>query len=160
MTLEEEQAERIRSTLARCNATVPKTGRLVAEVPADGLVSLLLLLKADGFEHLAMISCVDWLQEGELELVYHVSSQEKKIHAMAKTRIGREAPRFLSVRTLFPHAQTYERELHEMFGIAFDGNPRLIPLLLDHWQGPPPMRKDFDLRRYAKETFGVEEKDV
>jgi len=156
--VEEDQKRRLVAGLRECRVAIPKPGRLVAEVPRDGLVSLLLLLKADGFEHLSMISCVDWIEEGELELVYHLWSQEKKVHVMAKTRIGREAPRFLSIIPIFRHAQTYERELHEMFGIVFDGNPRLVPLLLDHWRGPPPMRKDFDLRRYAKETFGVEER--
>ena len=105
-----------------------------------------------------MISCVDWMGEGELELVYHLWSYEKRIHAMVKTRIARESPRFLSIIPLFQHAQTYEREIHEMFGVHFEGNPRLTPLLLDHWQDMPPMRKDFDLRLYAKEHFGVEER--
>ncbi len=155
---EEDLKRRLLARLRECRATIPKHGRLVAEVPRDGLLSLLLLLKAEGFEHLSLISGVDWVEEGELELVYHLWSYEKRIHMMAKTRIGREAPGFLSIIPLFRHAQTYERELHEMFGIDFDGNPRQVPLLLDHWQGPPPMRKDFDLRRHAKETFGVEER--
>lgn len=158
--VEEDQKRRIVAALGECRVTIPKQRRLVAEVPRDSLMSLLLLLKADGFEHLSMISCVDWIDAGELELVYHLWSYEKKIHVMAKTRIGREAPRFLSIIPIFRHAQTYEREIHEMFGIEFEGNPRQVPFLLEHWQGIPPMRKDFDLRRHAKETFGVEEKAV
>jgi len=155
---EEDLKQRIADRMPQCGVTVPKPGRLIATVPRDGLLSLLHLLKTDGFEHLSLISCVDWIDEGELELVYHLWSQEKKVHAMAKTRVDRASPRMLSVILLFRHAQTYERELHEMFGIDFDGNPRQVPLLLDHWQGIPPMRKEFDLRRHARETFGVEER--
>jgi len=155
---EEEIKHNIEASVEGCRVTIPRKGRLIAEAMKDALSSVLLLLKADGFEHLSMISCVDWIDEGELELVYHLWSYHKRIHAMVKTRIGRDSPRFLSVIPIFRHAQTYERELHEMFGIHFEGNPRLIPFLLDHWEGPPPMRRDFDLRGYAKEAFGVEER--
>jgi NADH-quinone oxidoreductase subunit C len=55
---------------------------------------------------------------------------------------------------VFRHAQTYEREIHEMYGVFFEGNARLTPLFLEHWRGPPPMRRDFDTRKYVEETFG------
>ena len=155
---EEDQKKRIEAGLERCRAIVPKKGRIVATIPRDGLSSALLLLKSEGFVHLSMISCVDWIEEGELELVYHLWSYQEKIHAMVKARIGRDQPYFVSITPIFPNAQTYERELHEMFGIHFHGNSRLIPLLLDHWQTTPPMRKDFELRQYARETFDVEER--
>ena len=156
--LEEEQKKKIEASLEGCQVTIPRAGRLVAATSKEALSSLLLLLKMDGFEHLSMISCVDWIDDGKLELVYHLWSYEKKVHAMVKTRIGRVSPRFLSIIPIFQHAQTYEREIHEMFGVHFKGNPRLIPFLLDHWEGMPPMRKDFDLRKYAREKFGVEER--
>ena len=150
---EEEYTKQIEAGLEGCRVVVPRKGRIIATIPRDGLASALLLLKAEGFEHLSMISCVDWIEEGELELVYHLWSYKEKTHAMVKTRIGRDKPYFLSIIPIFPHSQTYERELHEMFGIHFQGNPRLIPLLLDHWRATPPMRKDFELRQYAKRDF-------
>ena len=156
--IEEEQKKKIEASLEGCQVTIPRGGRMIATTSKEAFSSLLLLLKGDGFEHLSLISCVDWIDEGELELSYHLWSYEKKIHAMVKTRIGRDAPHLLSIIPIFRHAQTYEREIHEMFGVHFEGNPRLTPFLLDHWEGMPPMRKDFDLRNYAKETFGVEER--
>lgn len=155
---EQDQNRRIEAALLDCCVVVPRKGRMVVTTPRDSLSSALLLLKSEGFEHLSMISCVDWIEEGELELVYHLWSYQEKIHAMVKTRIGRKQPNFLSVIPIFPNAQTYERELHEMFGIHFQGNPRLIPLLLDHWRASPPMRKDFDLRRYVEENFDIGER--
>ena len=77
---------------------------------------------------------------------------------MLKTRLPREDARIVTASPVFRHAQTYEREIHEMYGVHFEGNPRLTPFLLDHWQGPPPMRRDFDTRGYVKETFEVEER--
>ena len=156
--IEEEQRQKITASVEGCRVTVPKQGRLLVATSKDAVFSVLVLLKADGFDHLALISCVDWMDEGELELSYHLWSYGKRIHTIVTARIARESPHFLSLIPLFPNAQTYEREIHEMFGVRFKGHPRLTPLLLDHWQGPPPMRKDFDLREYARETFGVQER--
>ena len=44
---EEDQKRRIVAALRECRASIPKQRRLVAEVPRDSLMSLLLLLKAD-----------------------------------------------------------------------------------------------------------------
>ena len=135
-----------------------KNGRLVVTVPKVGAISALISLKARGFEHLSAISCTDWLEEGEFELVYHLWSYADKIHVMLKTRLPRAEPQTVTAMPVFQHAQTYEREIHEMYGVHFEGNPRLVPFLLDNWQGPPPMKRDFDTRRYVKESFGVEER--
>jgi len=139
-------------------ATVPRAGRLVVTAPKAAAVSALILLKAHGFEHLSAISCTDWLEDGEFELVYHLWSYTDRIHVMLKARLPRADPRTVTAMPVFPHAQTYEREIHEMYGLHFEGNPRLTPFLLDHWQGPPPMRRDFDTRGYVKEKFEVEER--
>jgi NADH:ubiquinone oxidoreductase subunit C len=45
----------------------------------------------------------------------------------------------------------HEREVWELFGISFQGNTMLKPLLLEGWRGPYPFRKDFDWRKYAQE---------
>ena len=151
---EENLKKAIERDLEGATATVQNKGRLVAAVPKAGAVSALILLKAHGFEHLSAISCTDWLEQGEFELVYHLWSYTDKIHVMLKTRLPREAPRTVTASPVFRHAQTYEREIHEMYGVHFEGNPRLTPFLLDHWHGPPPMRRDFDTRKYVQDAFG------
>ena len=155
---EEELKKAIERGVEGAAATVQRKGRLVATAPTAGAVSALILLKARGFEHLSAISCTDWLEQGQFELVYHLWSYSDKIHVMLKTRLPRANPQTVTSSPVFRHAQTYEREIHEMYGVHFEGNPRLTPLLLDHWQGPPPMRRDFDTRGYVRETFGVEER--
>jgi len=139
-------------------ATAQKKGRLIAAVPRAGAISALILLKARGFEHLCAICCTDWIEQGQFELVYHLWSYSDRIHVMLKTRLPRDDPQMVTASDVFRHAQTYEREICEMYGVHFEGNPRLTPFLLDHWQGPPPMRRDFDMRGYVKEKFGVEER--
>lgn len=127
--------------------------RIIVSLPKGSLFSLIAFMKEEGFCHLSFITCVDWVKEGEFELIYHLASYEDGIHAMIKTRIDRTDPTYLSVVPLFEHAQTYEREIHEMFGVEFVGNNRLTPFLLVNWQEIPPMRKDFDTKEYAERTF-------
>jgi len=136
--------------------------RLAAIAPKDAVLSILSFLKNKGYDHLALISCVDWIEEGELELVYVVSSYlqknnectgNEKLHIILKTRIPREKPESKTVISVFENAEPYERELHELFGINFEGNEKLTPLFLERDYKIPPFRKDFDTREYVKETF-------
>jgi len=151
---EEEVKKAIETGIDGATAAVQRKGRLVATVPNSSAVSALIFLKARGFEHLSAISCTDWLEEGELELAYHLWSYRDRVHVILKARLPREDPRAVTAAPVFRHAQTYEREIHEMYGVVFEGNARLTPFLLDHWQGPPPMRRDFDTRQYVEDTFG------
>ena len=134
-------------------AMIQKAGRLVVTLPKAEAISALILLKSHGFEHLSAMSCTDWIEEDQFELVYHLWSYEDKIHVILKTRLPRANPQTVTATPVFRHAQTYEREIHEMYGVQFEGNDRLTPFLLDHWQGPPPMRRDFDMRQYVQDTF-------
>jgi len=136
-----------------CLVTVPREKRVIVNLPKDSLFSLIAFMKEQGFQHLSFITCVDWIEEGEFELVYHLASYEDGIHAIVKTRIDRADPVYLSIIPLFEHAQTYEREIHEMFGVEFTGNDRLTPFLLANWQEIPPMRKDFDTQEYSERMF-------
>jgi len=151
---EEELKKAVERGIEAATGRVQKKGRLVVTVPKAAAVSALILLKARGCEHLSAISCTDWIEEGQFELVYHLWSYRDKIHVMLKTRLPRANPHTVTAMPVFRHAQTYEREIHEMYGVHFEGNPRLIPFLLDHWQGPPPMRREFDTRQYVQDTFG------
>ena len=155
---EQDIKEALEQGIDGAAAQVQKPGRLVVALPHAAAVSGLILAKARGFDHLCAISCTDWLEEDQFELVYHLWSYADRIHVMLKTRLPRANPQTVTARAVFGHAQTYEREIHEMYGVHFQGNPRLTPLLLEHWQGPPPMRRDFDTRGYVKDTFAVEER--
>lgn len=118
------------------------------------VVSLLALFKTSGFEHLSNILAVDWIEEGEFELVYNLFSYSQRLHVTLKIRIDREAPRAPTILDLWPQAQVYEREIHEFFGILFEGNPNLEPFFLHNWQDMPPLRKDFDTEEYSKKAYG------
>jgi len=142
---------------------IPGDTRMIISTAKESIVSLLSYLKNDGYEHLAMISCSDWIDAGKLELVYIVSAymaddtqyQEKETkNIIIKTMISRDRAKFVTITNLFSGAEPYERELHEMFGIVFEGHPRLTPLMLEREYKIPPFRKDFDTMAYVDDTFG------
>ncbi len=122
--------------------------------------TILRYLKDNGYDHLALVSCVDWINEGEFGLIYILTSYADNNEAYKetgdvylKTRISRRKPETESVIENFENAEPYEREIHELFGVDFIGHPRLIPLFLDRNYEVPPFRKNFDTRKYVKDFF-------
>jgi NADH-quinone oxidoreductase subunit C len=129
-----------------------KQPRIITAIP-DNAADVLRSLKDEGYNHLALISCVDWIDKQKLELVYVLSSYFENDHIVLKTNIPRQQPHFRTVINIFENAEPYEREIHELFGITFEGHPRQIPLFLEREYEIPPFRKDFDTRKYVKEFF-------
>lgn len=128
--------------------------RLDFNVNKETIPSILFYLKDEmGFIHLSHISCVDWLEEGELEVVFIVWSPTDKIKVFVKTRIDRNNPVLDNIDMIWRQANTYERELKEMFGVQFNGLVAPEEFILEDWQGPPPFRRDFDTAAYAEKTF-------
>ena len=128
--------------------------RLRVDVAADALPALLELLRGRAsYVHLSAITCVDWLPEGEFELVYHVWSYEMQSLVSAHTRIPREPGVYISVYDIYMPAAFFERDIHEMFGVYFEGSPDMSKFILTEWDGPPPMRKDFDSEAWVNEHF-------
>lgn len=128
----------------------------------ESVLSLLSYLKDHNYDHLALISCVDRIDEGELELVYLLNSylredeeygEREKESIIMKTRIPRDNPQIGTSIHVFDNAEPYERELHEMFGISFDGHPRQTPFFLEKEYEIPPFRKDFDTREYVEKEI-------
>ena len=116
--------------------------------------AILFYLKDEmGYKHLSHITCVDWLEENEFELIFIVWSPEDKIKVFVRTRIDRENPVMDNIDMIWRQANTYERELREMYGIQFTGLVAPDEFILEDWDGPPPMRRDFDTEEYAKDTF-------
>lgn len=59
------------------------------------------------------------------------------------TSLPRENPHIPTLTDVIPGADFYEREVHEMLGVAFDGYADPDPLVLpDDWDSPPPLRKE------------------
>ena len=58
------------------------------------------------------------------------------------TTNAKEGENIESIYDVYPIAEIYEREIHDFFGVEFEGNPRLHQeLFLDKWKGEPPLKK-------------------
>jgi NADH-quinone oxidoreductase subunit C len=126
---------------------------VVMEVNKEELVSNLNYMKSKGYSHLATISCVDWIEENKFELVYHLFSYQDKISLSVKTKIDRDKSCFVTIKNLWPVAKYYERDIHDFFGIEFEGNDNMEELILENWNDIPPMRKDFKTREFVEDNF-------
>ncbi len=128
----------------------------IVEIDKDDVLPVLSHLKDnENFKHLALLSCVDWLEDNKFQLSYILWNYKDKKQLLVKLYIDRENPDFITVHHLWPHALHYEREIHEMYGVNFEGNPRQDEeMILEDWDGMPPMRRDFDTLKYATEHYG------
>jgi NADH-quinone oxidoreductase subunit C len=152
----------LESVFKEVHLNFPEKDRLIINVKKDQAMSILKFLKEKGYEHLALVSCIDWIEEKEFELVYVLSSylqndseytEKEKANIILKTIVPRDNPRFFTTIPIFQNSEPYEREIHELYGIHFEGHPRQIPLFLERDYKIPPFRKDFDTRQYVKQVF-------
>lgn len=128
--------------------------RTRVDVEPDALPALLELLKGrSGFVHLSAISCVDWPEDGQFELVYHLWSYELQLLVSVHTRIARDPGVYVSVYDIYHPAGFFERDIHEMYGVFFEGAPDMEKFILTEWDGPPPMRKEFDSEAWVNDHF-------
>jgi len=123
--------------------------------PKEYIVMLITHLRdTEGYKHLVLLTAVDWIEKNQFQLSYILNNPTKKIDVMVKTFVDRENPVMETIHHLWGQAATYQRELHEMFGIDFPGSPKVDkPFILEGWEDIPPYRRDFDTKKYAEETY-------
>ena len=126
-----------------------------ATVAAKNLRAALTYLRdSEGFSHMVLLTAVDWLEEGRFQLTYLLNNRALACDIGIRVMLTRDKPVMETIHDLWPTAETYQRELKEMFGIDFPGSPRVDDeFILEGWVGPPPYRRDFDTRRVAEENF-------
>ncbi len=146
--------EKIKSIFENASIKDHDGNRLDLHVDTNVIPQILTYLKVNmGYIHLSHISCVDWLEDGEFEIIYILWSPIDKLKVFVRTRINRDKPVLPNIDMIWRQANTYERELREMFGVEVEGLDAADEFLLEDWQGMPPMRRDFNTEEYAEETF-------
>jgi NADH-quinone oxidoreductase subunit C len=95
------------------------------------------------FTFLAELTAVDfWPKEPRYEVVYVLVSMANRLRLRMKVRLTADDPHVATVSDVWPAANWLEREVWDLFGIAFDGHPDPRRLLMpEDWQGFP-LRKD------------------
>jgi NADH-quinone oxidoreductase subunit C len=154
-----EMARQLQSHFPKSSVSPRFHNQLEVITDAQQVPAVLATMREIGFEHLSNVTCVDWLAYNRFDVTYNVWSYRYKLHAVVKAHLDREPhggePEIPTALHVWPQAQAYEREIHEMFGIVFVGNPDLSPLFLHNWKDIPPLRKDFDTVEYAKQAYGL-----
>ena len=99
------------------------------------------------FAFLADLTAVDfWPREPRFEVVYILASLEHRLRARVKVRLQAADAHLPTASAIWPAANWLEREVWDLFGIAFDGHPDPRRLLMpEDWDGYP-LRKDYPVQ--------------
>ena len=151
---EENLLRKLTESFADINGEVKRERRIEVRVETDRLRGVLIYAKEQlHFKHFSHMSCVDWIEEKEFELVYILWSERDKTQLLIKTRTDRDDPLIPNIDYIWRQANTYEREIREMYGVVFNGLVGEQDFILEDWDEMPPMRRDFDTAEFVKDAF-------
>jgi NADH-quinone oxidoreductase subunit C/D len=93
--------------------------------------------------------------QSDFSIVYHLLSFDRNADVRIKVPLKDEYPCLATITDLWPAANWYERETWDMFGVTFEGHPRLRRILLPPtWQGHP-LRKEYPARATEMGPFSL-----
>jgi NADH-quinone oxidoreductase subunit C len=143
--------------------TKDAVGEITLTVERDSIVAVLKALRdTPGLEYqqLMEMAGVDYPDRPErFEVVYHLLSLTKNRRIRVKVSTDEATP-VPSVTGLWPVAGWLEREVYDMYGVAFAGNPDLRRILTDYGFEGYPQRKDFPLTGHVEMRYSEAEKRV
>lgn len=112
------------------------------------------------YQQLMEIAGVDYPQRPErFEVNYHLLSLTRNRRIRVKVLTGEHTP-VPTVTTLWPVAGWLEREVFDLYGVTFAGNPDLRRILTDYGFEGHPLRKDFPLTGFVEMRYSETEKRV
>ena len=136
---------------------------LTVKARSADIVAVLRFLRDDPrclFWNIVDIAAVDWpSRERRFDVVYHLLSPKHN----ARIRIKIETDELTPVNSaieVFPGADWFEREVFDLYGIAFTGHPDMRRLLTDYGFDGHPLRKDFPLTGFVEVRYDDELKRV
>ena len=140
---------------------VDLVGEVTLTVKRDAIVDVLRTLRDElDYQQLMEIAGVDYPERVErFEVVYHLLSVTKNHRIRVKLSTD-EVQAVPSVTGLWPVAGWLEREVFDMYGVLFSGNPDLRRILTDYGFRGHPQRKDFPLTGYVELRYSEEGKRV
>ena len=132
-------------------------------VKREEIVNVLKVLRDTAgleYQQLMEMAGVDYPDRPErFEVVYHLLSLTKNRRIRVKVSTDEQTP-VPSITGLWPVAGWLEREVYDMYGVTFAGNPDLRRILTDYGFEGYPQRKDFPLTGHIELRYSEAEKRV
>lgn len=136
------------------------------EIKPEGLPQIAIFLRDEAdlrFDMLHCITAVDYFEpdakkaaqtqwQPHIELIYHLSSMTHRHRLVLKINLPRwlddlegQLPEIVSVSDVWRTAEWHEREVYDLMGVNFPGNPDPRRILCpEDWIGHP-LRKDYQM---------------
>jgi NADH-quinone oxidoreductase subunit C len=140
---------------------VDAVGEVSITVQRDALADVMLQLRDDfAYQQMMEIAGVDYPGRPErFEVVYHLLSVTKN-HRLRVRVTANEDTAVPTITHIWPNAGWLEREVYDLYGVVFAGNPDLRRILTDYGFAGHPFRKDFPLTGYVELRYSEEQKRV
>ncbi len=132
-----------------------KDGSIVISLstPKDIIPVVERLNKELDVKHASMITGIDL--GDKIELIYHLWSDKLNKYILVRVKVEESKPNIPSLTKIIPGITLYEREVHDLLGVNFEGHPKLERLVLpDDWpENLYPLRKNVTLEEIRKKYF-------
>jgi NADH-quinone oxidoreductase subunit C len=119
-------------------------------VPVNHFFAVMAVLKEEGFDYLADVAGIDYLNYPDATdrygVVYALANTETAERVYVKVLVNDPDPTLPSVYSLWKGADWMEREVYDMFGVRFAGHPDLRRILMPEGFASYPLRKDYPMR--------------
>jgi NADH-quinone oxidoreductase subunit C len=134
----------VAEVLAGADAVAASDGTPAFEVPAERIHEVCQALRERaGFDYVTFITAVDHMpREPRFEVVYQLRSLQSREECRLRVRLPEDRPHLASVIDLWTGADWLEREVWDLYGIVFEGHPRLRRLILPEDFPGHPLRRD------------------
>jgi len=142
-------------------ATKNHVGEISFTVARDAIVEACRIARDQfGYQQLMEIAGADYPERlDRFEVNYHLLSITEN-HRIRLKLTTDEATAVPSVTSLWPVAGWLEREVFDLYGVGFAGNPDLRRILTDYGFEGHPLRKDFPQTGYVELRYSEAEKRV
>jgi NADH-quinone oxidoreductase subunit C len=132
-----------------CEAAWDSFGMPVLELGRAALPAVIERLRTEfGYSLFLDVTAVDHpARQPRFDVVYHFLRPRPVARVRLKVQVPESDPVLPTLVGRYGAARFMEREVHDMFGIRFDGNDDLRPILLYEGFVGHPLRKDYPIER-------------
>ena len=143
--------------------TLIELGELSVQVPRARIAEVLHILRDDpalAMDQLMDVCGADYPDRPErFDVIYNLLSLRHNMRLRVKLQTDEHSP-VPTVSAVYSSAGWFEREVWDLFGVAFSGHPDLRRILTDYGFEGHPLRKDFPLSGYVEVRYDADQKRI